>query len=298
MRRFGIGFVAVIAALLLYGQRASYSEDVKPLVGINLYGGAERQASYYFKDGLAPGQGIGGTQLFGVLPLAANLGLEGSLGWEGGNNLFRTLVSAGPIYNYSSGKFGFFVDYEYKQTPLAEVAPGLGFLRDHDGTRNYFIFVRGVWAHYFNSFDLLLSYSQPVSPVQNTSALQFISSRNPPCVAKKDLAINEAKAVVRFYPTADSEVHGGMLVNSFAGPTYHDSGTGVGGAFGASYRVFGPVVLNIVQGQADSRSRYRVTSGIQFFWSPSGSDTKNSFRQETLANFEAGTSGAGSTSAG
>jgi hypothetical protein len=297
MRRSSDILLGVIAVTLLCMPRVLLSEEIKPLVGINLYGGAERDASYFFKDGLATAHGLGGAQLFGVAPLGGNFGFQGSLGWEGGTDIFRTLVSGGPIYNYSSGKFGLFVDYEYKLTPLAHVGNGLGFLRDHDGTRNNFVFLRGVWTHYFDSFDFLLSYTQPVSSVQNTSALQDIPGRTPHCVPKKDLVINELKAILRFYPTRDAELHGGILVNSFAGPTYHDSGTGVGGAFGASYRLFGPVVLNLVQGQFDSRSRYRVTSGVQFFWSPS--EIQKPIRETvSLADFNANAGGTAATSAG
>jgi hypothetical protein len=85
---------------------------------------------------------------------------------------------------------------------------------------------------------------------------------------QKILSINELKALVRFYPTQNFEVNAGALVNSFAGPDRNESGTGVGGVAGASYRIVDSVVLNLFQGQMDSRSRYRVTSGVQFFWSP------------------------------
>src|SRR5215467_7454928 len=88
----------------------SRSEEVTPLASINFYGGAER--------GINTSAGpLGGTELLGVVPLVGNFGFQSSLGWEGGNDVFRTLVGGGPLYSYSSGKFGLFVQYEYKQTP-------------------------------------------------------------------------------------------------------------------------------------------------------------------------------------
>src|SRR5215510_16173106 len=87
-----------------------------PLASINFYGGAER--------GINTSAGpLGGTEWLGVVPLVGNFGFQSSLGWEGGNDVFRTLVGGGPLYSYSSGKFGLFVQYEYKQTPLAKIGP-------------------------------------------------------------------------------------------------------------------------------------------------------------------------------
>lgn len=40
-------------------------------------------------------------------------------------------------------------------------------------------------------------------------------------------------------------------------------GSGVGGTFGLSFKLFDPVVVHLVQGQFDNRERYRVISGIQ-----------------------------------
>jgi len=272
--------------------RSEEVNEVNPLASINFYGGAER--------GINTSAGpLGGTELLGVVPLIGNFGFQSSLGWEGGNDVFRTLVGGGPLYSYSSGKFGLFVQYEYKQTPLAKVSsedPPKS-VQDRGGTRNNFIFLRGVWAHYFDTFDFVLSYVQPVYHIQNSSALEFNHSRAAaglvPCVPKKDLTMNVLSAILNFYPTPDIQLNGGFLVNSFAGPTRNESGTGVGGSFGASYRIIGPMVVNLVQGQFDSRSRYRVSSGIQFFWAPPAAEKSlKQERETTLAALATGTAGA------
>src|SRR5262249_46897622 len=213
--------------------RSEEVNEVNPLASINLYGGAER--------GINTSAGpLGGTELLGVVPLIGNFGFQSSLGWEGGNDVFRTLVGGGPLYSYSSGKFGLFVQYEYKQTPLAKIGPMIPQdKQDRGGTRNNFIFLRGVWAHYFDTFDFILSYVQPVYHIQNSSALE---PKGDDCVPKKDLTMNVLSAILNFYPTPDIQLNGGFLVNSFAGPTRNESRTGVGGSFGASYRIIGPMV--------------------------------------------------------
>jgi hypothetical protein len=289
MKRIFSIFLSVSMVVLPGVSTTSRSEEVKPLASINFYGGAERDIN----NNVGP---LGGTELLGVAPLVGNFGFQGSLGWEGGNEAFRTLVSGGPLYKYSSGQFGLFVQYEYKQTPLAKVGPGLGFLREHSGTRNNFIFLRGVWAHYFDTFDFVLSYLQPVYHIQHSSALEF---KHNTCIQKKDLTMNELKANLSYYPTPNTELNGGFLVNSFAGPTRNESGTGVGGSFGASYRIIGPMVLNLVQGQFDSRSRYRVSSGVQFFWAPPAVEkTLKEERETTLAALATGTAGGAFSSGG
>jgi hypothetical protein len=57
-------------------------------------------------------------------------------------------------------------------------------------------------------------------------------------------------------------------VNSFAGPHHDDPGTGFGGVFGFAYQVLDWLILRPVQGQMDTRERYRITSGVELVWSP------------------------------
>ena len=119
----------------------------------------------------------------------------------------------------------------------------------------------------------MVSYTQPTNHVQKSSDTNWDPRRSPACFPKKAYTINELKSVVRTYPTSQIEADVGMLVNSFAGPDRNVTGTGVGGVFGLFYSITNNIILNIVQAQGDTRSRYRVTGGLQFYWSPD-SDTK------------------------
>ena len=250
--------LSLIASAVFLGESRA---QLTPSAGISLFGGAERGTD-------SDAGGIGGVQLFGLAPISPNWGFQGSLGYIGRSDSNRLLLSGGPVFGYSSGKFGLFVDYEYKHSDQAHVASGAGFVRDLGGQDNHFIFIRGVWAHYFELFDFTLSYTQPTHKVQNSTALREVNF-GPGCAPKKDLTINELKGVLSFYPTNNTQLSGGMLVNSFAGPDRNGTGTGVGGVFGASWQISGPFIWNIVQGQMDSRSRYFVTSGLQYAWTPS-----------------------------
>lgn len=267
--------------------------DVEPLIGATLFGGAERGtagkevkqsptcnpgppavASNCSTDRvLGDSVGLGGFELFGVLPLSRQFGLQGSYGFTGQEDGYRLGFSAGPLYDYGSGKFGLFVDYEYRKEPLGEIRPAIAFRRDRGNRYQNFVFLRGVWTHYFDNFDLVLSYTQPTHSVQDSSNTDWDPRRTPACFPKKAYTINELKGVVRTYPTSQIEADVGMLVNSFAGPDRNVTGTGVGGVFGLHYSITNNIILNIVQAQGDTRSRYRVTGGLQFYWSP-GSDKK------------------------
>jgi len=210
---------------------ANYSSavDLKPVGGITGFVGAER-------GGGNSASGIGGLDTLGLLPLSKDIGLQGGLTFSGGQG-FKFGLNAGPVLNFDSGKAGLFLDYEHR-------------------AREDFNYVglRGTGGYYFDRFDALLSYSQPVSSVQRSGGRKFTG-------------INELHGVLRFYPTNEIEINGGFLVNSFAGPgRSDDGGTGVGGSFGLSFKIFEPVVVQLVQAKFDNRERYRVTSGIQIIW--------------------------------
>ncbi len=223
---------SIIFAVVLLGLSATdtsiQAADLKPVGGITGFAGAEGTDN--------SGSAIGGVDGLGLFPLTKNLGLQGGLSFSGGQG-FRFGINAGPVLNFDSGKLGLFTDYEY-------------FARED---YNY-VGIRGMGAYYFNRFDGILSYSQPVSSVHRSGRSKLTS-------------INELHGIMRFYPTKEVELNGGVLVNSFAGPGRKDNGgTGVGGSFGVSFKLWDPIVIQLVQAKIDNRDRYRVTSGIQVIW--------------------------------
>jgi hypothetical protein len=287
--------------LLLFGLGCSFlivsrtlAVDIEPLIGATIFGGAERGTAGKEVNSnctpagvncgthrvLADTIGLGGFELLGVLPLSPQFGFQGSYGFTGQEDGYRLATSLGPVYSYGPGKLGLFVDYEYRKEPLGAIRPGLADKRFTDNRYQNFIYLRGVWTHYFENFDLVMSYTQPVHKIQESSATDWDARRSPRCFPKKAYSINELKGVLRFYPMSQLEVDGGMLVNSFAGPDRNVTGTGVGGVIGLHYGLTKNIVLNIAQAQGDSRSRFRATSGIQFFWSPAASSDQKLKRED------------------
>lgn len=286
--------------------------DVEPLIGLSLFGGAERGAAgkkvkenaNCFNNGindfeaagchssrtLADSIAFGGFDLLGVLPVARQFGLQGNFGFIGEHDGYRLSTGFGPIYDYNSGKVGLFFDYQYRREPLADIRPGLAFLRNRQ--HQHFMFLDAAWAHYFDKFDLVFTYSHPLVWTQQSSAVGWdprrrVANQAKPraCFAQDVYTINELKGVARIYPIPQLEVDIGMLVNSFAGPHRNTTGTGVGGVFGLHYGITKNIVLNIVQAQGDSRERFRTTSGVQFFWSPA-SDQKQKREEVKVAHAE------------
>lgn len=241
--------VVVIACVFL-SIHDSRAVDLKPVGGITAFGGAERNGD--------AASGIGGIDLLGLMPVGKDVGIQGGLQFSGGQG-FRFGLNAGPVLNFTSGKAGLFVDYEHRARE----------------DFNY-VGIRGIGGYYFDKFDALLSYSQPVCCVKRSGGDKFT-------------AINELQTLLRFYPTNEIELNAGFLVNSFAGPGHNENGgTGVGGIFGASFKLFDPVVIQLVQAKIDNRERYRVTSGIQFIW---GSPLQEHLREQSAMPTVGGTLG-------
>jgi hypothetical protein len=263
MNRLGTVTLSILAVFLLTAPHAGSESELQPVVGLYTFGGAERgnefgltspsTSSTHFVP--APAGAIGGTEVFGLYPFTKTLGIQGSLLNQGGRGGYRLGVSAGPVYDYGSGKVGLFTDYIYQ---------------NRGG--NSFVYLRGLWSHYFENWDLVFSYSQPVNSVQHDIVTIRSPEQNscepfPPPRKKAVPAINQLTGFVKVY-RENMQFTAGALVNSFAGPDRNKTGTGFGGVFGAAVQLTDWLVLRAVEGQMDTRERYRITSGLQFIWTP------------------------------
>lgn len=106
--------------------------------------------------------------------------------------------------------------------------------------------------------------------------------------------MNELKGVVRYYPTSKLELNGGVLVNSFAGPDRNKTGTGVGGIFGVAIQVLDWLIIRPIQGQMDTRERYRITAGVELVWIPPQDPYSRQRAQERDTAFSVAGSAGGS----
>lgn len=275
----------VLTGLMIFSPVATgKAAELQPVVSVNLFGGAERGNEDH-------AGAIGGGEILGLLPLGGPFGLQASLLNQGGNGGYRLGASLGPVFAYSSGKVGLFGDY----------------VHENRGSNNFF-YLRGLWSHYFDNFDLVLSYSQPVNSLQHTRVtVKDRDLDNGQCtpnglpfrtrtVNRSEPAINELKGIIRYYPTTKTEINAGLLVNSFAGPGHNDPGTGFGGVFGFAFQALDWLIIRPIQGQMDTRERYRITSGVEFVWAPTQQAYSRSRAQEKDTSFSTASTAGGTFS--
>ena len=221
---------------------------LEPFGKVELSGGAEKEQ----------GSHAGGRFLsegLGVLPLLGNFGIQGTASYMGGLGS-RFGATAGPLVGWDGGKIGMLVSYQHRT------------LRDSD-----FVHLIPSVAFYLDQANLNLWYAHPVSHAQRDGN-------------HTEWGINKVQATASFYAGSDwasflrkdnVELTLGIQANSFAGGG--NLRTGVGPVFGLSFLPMPGVGVNVVRGTFDSRSRYRVMSGLEFFFGRGATTLKESRRK-------------------
>lgn len=240
---FGFAFVpkANVAALEPFGK-------------IELSGGGEREAHN-------PSGGRFIMEALGVLPLIGNFGAQGAIHYETGQGS-RIGFNAGPVIGWDGGKAGFFWNYQHRG------------LRDSD-----FLWLIPTVAFYLPQWNLNLWYAHPTTGAQRGGG-------------RVEYAVNRLQATASYFPNVDwwapylrrdnVELVGGIQVNTFAGAGAHKmGGAAVGPILGASFLPMPGVSVNLVRATFDSEGRYRVTTGIEFFFDRGGTSL-HAMRQKYL----------------
>jgi hypothetical protein len=128
-------------------------------------------------------------------------------------------------------------------------------------------------AFYLPQANLNFWYAHPMLPGQRDGG-------------HTEWGINKAQATVSLYNGSDwasflrkdnAEVVLGVQANSFAGGG--NGHAGVGPVFGLSFLPVPGIAVNLVRGTFDSRSRYRVTSGVEFFFARGNTTLKEARRK-------------------
>lgn len=216
---------------------AAKAAALEPFGKVELSGGAEREPR-------TPAGGRGTVEALGVLPFTQNFGIQASGHYVGGLGS-RAGFSAGPIFGWDSGKFGVFGAYQHRG------------LRGND-----FVHVIPSFAWYLPQVNFSVWYAHPVNGRQTGGD-------------RVEYGVNKLQATASFYPGSDwaflrkdnAELTIGVQANTFAGPGHNKlGGTGVGPVLGLSFLPVPNIVVNLVRGTYDSRSRYKVSSGLDFFW--------------------------------
>jgi hypothetical protein len=242
----------MVAGLFLSVQLAS-AAAIEPVGKLSLSGGAEKEQ----------GTDAGGrftAELLGVVPLSQTFGFQGIGHYVAGRGS-RFGLSAGPIFGWDSGKAGIFVNYQYRTL--------------HDLN---FVHIRPSAAFYLNQANINLWYSHPVSsPQRRGQSIEY--------------AINQLQGTFNYFPASDwaswlrkdnVELILGAQVNTFAGAGKSKlDGTGVGPVFGFAFMPMQNLSLTLFRGTVDNRSRYKVESGIQFFFNK-GNATLKELRRRYL----------------
>jgi len=249
-------FVSV-SALVSVPARA---QPLEPFGKIELSGGAEREAHN-------PSGGRFTAEALGVWPFMGSFGVQGALHYVGGQGS-RIGFNVAPVLAFDGGKAGFFVSYQHRG------------LRDTD-----FVHLIPAVAFYLPQVNLNAWYSHPVNGRQTGGD-------------RVEYGVNRLQATASFFAPSDwwgpylrrdnVELMGGMQVNTFAGAGHHKlGGTGVGPVLGISFLPMPGVAVNLIRGSVDHQGRYRVATGLEFFFDSKGGTSLKEMRRKYLEpNFD------------
>jgi hypothetical protein len=246
---------------LIFSAFPAYSQPLEPFGKIELSGGVEKEA-HTNPGGRFTFEGLG------VLPFVGGFGGQAAMHVIGGLGA-RVGFNAAPVFAFPGGKVGFFVSYQHRGmrgTDFVHLIPSVAF--------------------YLPQFNINAWYSQPVSGAQREED-------------RVEYGINRLQASVSYFAGSDwwgpflrrdnLELLLGIQVNTFAGAGHNKlgGGTGVGPVLGISMLYSPAVAVNVIRATFDDQGRYRVATGLEFFFDPKGSTTLKEMRRKYLEpNFD------------
>ncbi len=255
MKSQALGAVSLFALMLLWTAQAELAE-VQPLGKVSVEGGAEKEAG-------SGGGGRATITTLGVMPLGHNFGLQGTAHYVGGLGS-RYGLSAGPLFSWESGKAGLFVAYQHRSI-----------------NSDNFVHLRPSVAFYLPQANINLYYSQPISnPQRDTRSTQYATN-----YLQGTFSYFIGSDLASFLKKDNVEMTLGVQVNSFAGAGSHDLQTGVGPVFGLAFMPMQGIEVNVVKGTVDNRGRYRVQSGLSYYFDKAGASLMELRRRYLEPNF-------------
>jgi hypothetical protein len=259
--KFSATLIAAAFSTVL-GTSPLVQADVQPVGKVVVGGGAEKESG-------TPAGARGTLELLGVVPLSQNFGLQSSAHYVGGRGS-RFGLSAGPIYSWGSGKAGLFAAYQYRTF-----------------NDNHFVHLRPSFAFYLPQANVNLFYSHPVSsPQRDSRGVEY--------------GVNHLQTTISYFPASDwasflrkdnVELMFGLQANSFAGPGSGKLSTGVGPVFGFAFMPAQNVEVNLVKGTVDHHGRYRIISGLSYYFNRGAATLKELRRRYLEPNFFAPNAG-------
>jgi hypothetical protein len=203
----------------------------------------------------------------GVLPFAGGFGGQAAMHVVGGAGA-RVGFNAAPVFAFDGGKAGFFVSYQHRG------------MRGTD-----FVYLIPSVAFYLPQLNINAWYSHPVSGAQRGGDMV-------------EYGINKLQATVSFFAPTDwwgpflrrdnVELLAGIQVNTFAGDGHERlGGAGVGPVLGISMLYSPGVAVNLIRATFDDQGRYRVATGLEFFFDAKGTTSLKEMRRKYLEpNFD------------
>ena len=257
----------IFVAFLLTAYPA-YSQPLEPFGKIELMGGGEREA-HESSGGRFTMEGQG------VLPLTGNFGVQGALHYVGGLGS-RVGFNVAPVFAFDGFKAGAFLSYQHRG------------LRGTD-----FVHLIPSVAFYLPQMNINAWYSHPVTGRQSGGH-------------RSEYGINRLQTTASFFAPTDwwgpylrrdnVELIGGLQVNTFAGAGHGKlGGTGVGPVLGLAMLPMPGVAVNLVRATFDHKGRYRVSTGLEFFFDPKGNTSLKEMRRKYLEPNQDGPQGGGET---
>jgi hypothetical protein len=252
-------FAGTLLGILLFGslivwQSVHAAAFLEPFGKVELSAGGEKEAH-------ASAGGRFTMEGLGVLPLMGNFGVQGSLHYVGGLGS-RVGFNLGPVLGWDGGKVGAFIAYQ------------------HRGLRGAnFVHLIPSIAIYLPQANLNLWYAQPTSGAQRGGD-------------RVEYAVNKLQGTASFFNSTEwlpylkkdnAEILLGLQVNTFAGAGHGKvGGAGFGPVAGASFLAMPGVTVNLLRLNFDHKSRFRVNTGLEFFFDPKGNTTLKEARRKYL----------------
>ena len=248
--RDAMGALAVVAVAILFLASRAALAGIEPVGKLSVEAGAEKE------EGTSAG-GRGSLTALGVMPIVGDFGLQGKANYTGGLGS-RFGLTAGPLYSWGSGKVGLFVSYQYRTF-----------------NSNNFVHLLPSAAFYLPQVNINLYYSHPISDPQRDGRINVNR--------RIQYGINELVGSFSYFPGFDIasfmkkdniELTLGVQGNSFGGAGTHNLQSGVGPVFGLAFMPMKGWEVNVVQGTIDNHGRYKVLSGVSFYFDKIGASLK------------------------
>jgi hypothetical protein len=251
-----------LSAAVFASNVGAQSKGIEPVGKVSISGGAEKEQG-------TPAGGRFTGELLGVIPFNQTFGLQGLGSYVAGRGS-RFGLSAGPIMDFGSGKAGLFLAYQYRTF-----------------NSNNFLHLRPSVSFYLPQANINLFYSHPLtSPQRDGNSVEY--------------GINQLQATFSYFPASDlasfmrkdnAEFMFGLQANSFAGVGSGNLQSGVGPVFGFAFKPTQSLEVNLVKATIDHHGRYRVQSGLAFYFNHANATLKELRRRYLEPNFFAPNAG-------